>query len=364
MESLPFFSILSALLLTSLPTPPPHTPISNGFVDLARTPPPPKYTTQDPSVLQLNTSSPPPSDNVAIAWGGSFGISRRSHLRPPFIHRHQQSLAGAPHRRYPFAIMNGIRGGGPWWKLLTDSEIRQIEKEFNPKGLSFSPPISWPEAVLAHNLAIAYSRHDRGIAPNPLPDIQLATEYLIKELNRILNKRREEQRTPQLAAWIRQGYYAYTHEEVWNPVAVVASSSNSDFVGKPATDGSGVVATGSVRTTTSEVHMAGSSSFQRPVRKEPYQKSEISTLHGGPIASANNVGTGIRPTVPTGTSPTMIENEISLSPKRVVVRGRATTTRPNRQGPEPTGSCLPKRSRVAHACPHCIKTFPFPSKLK
>lgn len=311
--------------------------------------------------MSCNSTLPPLPDHVAIAWGGSFGISRHSHLRPRFSHRHQQTLAGAPDRRYSFAIMNGIRGGVPWWKLLTDSEIRQIEKEFNPKGLSYSPPISWPEAVLAQNLAIAYSRHhdSRGIPPNPLPDIQLATEHLTKELNRILNNRREEQRTPQLAAWRRQGYYSYNHEEVWNPVAVVASASNSDFV---ATDGSGVVVTGSVKTTTSEVHMAGSSSFQRPVRKEPYQESEISTLQSGSSITSANVGTGIRPT-PAGTSPTMIESEVSLSPKRGAVRGRATT-RPYRQGPEPTGSCLPKRSRVAHACPHCTKTFPFPSKLK
>lgn len=278
-----------------------------------------------------------------------------------------------------------------WWTLLTDPEIRQIEKEFNPAGLTFGPPISWPEDVLTRNLKIAYNRQElRGVAaPSPLPNIQLATEHLTKELNRILNRRIEEQKTPQLAAWIRQGYYTYTHEEVWNPVAVVA---NSDSVGKPPPDA--VVGTATRTTTTSSsssssVHLvAGTPSFSRPapppplslslslslppVRRESlFRGSDGSTLQfhsrsGGSTTTTTTTGTGIRPSLPppitAATSPTTAESESGNSPKRGP-RGRITRTH-HRPGLEPAGSCAQKRSRTSHPCPHCSKTFPFPSKLK
>lgn len=244
-----------------------------------------------------------------------------------------------------------------WWKSLTESEIQQIEKELNPWGVSYSSPISWPETVIKRNLTIAYNRQDpRGVVPNPLPNLQLATDYLTDQLNRILRRRIEEQRgeeprslKPRLATWVSEDYYNCSDGEVWTPVAVV--SAGGGFPGKPAADG--VVAC-SAGTAKSEVRMVGGPSFTR--RKEPYQKSD-STLRfpsqSGGSSISTSAGPGIQPTL-AGVSPATAQRESSRSPKR----GRV------RQGSEIAGSCPLKRSRATHACPHCKKTFPFPSKLK
>lgn len=254
-----------------------------------------------------------------------------------------------------------------WWTSLTELEIRNIERQLNPEGLSYGLPISWPEKILVENLRKTYYRVFPGqIPPHPLPTN--ATDYLAEQLNRVLTKRREDVRAEDLKSKNQKSMpktqlYAYLNptfpnESAWNHVAATEEDNG--------VDGPMILSTVRLRP---DSYMHGSSSSLRTIQKESSEKSDGATLPLAPQFGGSSPGASAlmrqtrlhrspsAPTRPGG-------SEIGRS-----VKGGSNGRNSNRRhGPESTSPNPSKRprgtQRSPHECTQCKKTFPFPSKLR